>query len=478
MPWRKLRRLGLRSSLALLLVPSILLVGAINLRLTGQDAVEAANSAYDRSLLGALKSIDANVSTASGGLSVELPYRLFEFFELTASGAVHFRVATADGLVELGSSDLPAPPEALKAGVPMFYDAEYFGEPVRLVAYRRKPDPPVAQSSANDLMIQVAESTQSRQQFTDRFIRRAALRDAAVLAATLACVAIALAVALQPLATLAGQVRARKADDLTPLPAGNLPADVQPLVEAVNQQMERTQALVAQQRAFLDDASHQLRTHLTTLRLQVGYALREQDPQQIQAALEAVRTELQQASRSTHQLLTLARSDTAAVHLQELDLAQLARETVVDLLPRARLRQIDLGVHAAGAVPALADAGLLREALLNLVANAIEYTQRGGAVTVSAVADAAGWSLNVEDNGPGLSEAERDALGHRFVRGPNAKRPGSGLGLAIARSIAQRHGGALRLHAAEGAGGLHAILWWPRSENMRPAAAGDEERRA
>ena len=102
---------------------------------------QAANAAYDRSLLGALKSIDADVSTESGGLSVELPYRLFEFFELTASGPVHYRVATADGLVELGSADLPAPPTRLRTGVPVFYDGVYFGEPVRLVAYMRDLEP-------------------------------------------------------------------------------------------------------------------------------------------------------------------------------------------------------------------------------------------------------------------------------------------------------------------------------------------------
>ena len=81
----------------LFMLPALLVVTGIELWMTRHDALESANAAYDRSLLGALKSIDANISTASGGLSVELPYSMFEFFELTASGQVFFRVATSDG---------------------------------------------------------------------------------------------------------------------------------------------------------------------------------------------------------------------------------------------------------------------------------------------------------------------------------------------------------------------------------------------
>jgi hypothetical protein len=137
----RLRRASLWQRLALLLFPALLVVTGLELWMTRHNALAAANAAYDRSLLGALKSIDANISTASGGLSVELPYTMFEFFELTASGQVFFRVATSDGLVELGSADLPAPPTALAMGVPTFYDATYFGEAVRLAAYRRDPRP-------------------------------------------------------------------------------------------------------------------------------------------------------------------------------------------------------------------------------------------------------------------------------------------------------------------------------------------------
>ena len=469
-PWKKLRRTSLWRLLALLLLPVLTLVTCVELWMTRHDALEAANAAYDRSLLGALKSIDANISTASGGLSAELPYTMLEFFELTASGHVYFRVASSDGLVELGNADLPLPPGPLEPGVPRFYDATYFGESVRLAAYRRMVDMsngaiPATADGPGSVLVQVAESTQSRQEFTRRFVQRAALRDGLVLALMVLGAAATLAVALRPLSRLARGVQERSPDDMTPIADTDLPADIRPLVAAVNGQMARTQALVAQQRQFLDDASHQLRTHLTTLQMQIDYARREPDPAQVQDALAAIGGEIARATRSTQQLLALGRSDTAAVEFAPFDLAALLRTVALELLPQARAKQIDFGIHTPTpelSFMAVADSGLLREALTNLAANAIAYTPAHGTITLSAAGDAIGWSVNVEDNGPGMATEERAALGQRYRRGSQAAAGGSGLGLAIARSIAERHRGALRLEARPSGPGLLAILWWPK----------------
>lgn len=457
---QRLRRASLWRLLALLLLPLLALVTGVELWMTRHDALEAANAAYDRSLLGALKAIDANVSNGSGGLSVELPYTMLEFFELTASGNVYFRVASSDGLVELGNADLPPPPTALAPGVPQFYDATYFGESVRLAAYRRAAG---ADSAAPFVLVQVAESTRSRQEFSQHFVRRAAQRDSLVLGLTVLGAAAVLAVALRPVARLAHEVQARSPDDMTPLADAELPADIRPLVGAVNQQMARTQNLVAQQRQFLDDASHQLRTHLTTLQMQADYARRAADPTEVQDTLSAIGGEIARATRSTQQLLALGRSDTAAVEYAPFDLAALLRSVALELLPRARSRQIDFGIHTpTPELAAVGDSGLLREALTNLATNAIAYTPHHGTVTVSAAGDSLGWCICVEDNGPGLSASELETLGQRYRRGSQAGAGGSGLGLAIARSIAERHRGSLRLQARTEGTGLQATLWWPR----------------
>ncbi|MCM5680196.1 sensor histidine kinase N-terminal domain-containing protein [Schlegelella sp. S2-27] len=461
-------RLSLRQSLLLLLLPTIAAVTTVELWMTRRDALEAANAAYDRSLLGAIKSIDANVSTASGGLAVELPYAQFEFFQLTASGAVHFRVATVDGLVEIGSADLPPPPRPLQLGVPVFYDASYFGDAVRLGAYMRALDRPLSATGAQHLVIQVAESIQSREAFTRSFVARAAVRDSVVLLLTAVAIVAMVALGLRPLSRLAEQVRGRTATDLAPLEAQGLPADIQPLVDAINQQLERTQALVRQQRQFLDDASHQLRTPLATLRTQVDYALREPDPAQLRRTLQALSLQIDHATRGTNQLLALARTDTAALQCTGFDIGELVREVAMDLLPRARARGQDFGIDVpAGLAQAKGDRQLLREALTNLADNAIRYTPEGGEITLSAAADRLGCSVAVVDAGPGVSDDELHLLGRRFVRGSQTAAGGSGLGLAIARSIAERHGGVLQIERRESGSGLRVAVWWPRVEGQR-----------
>jgi two-component system sensor histidine kinase TctE len=462
---RRLKRLSLKGALLSLLVPTLLAVTALQLWMTHRDALDAANAAYDRSVLGAIESIGANVSTASGGLSVELPYRMFEFFQLTASGTVHFRVATPDGLVEIGSSDLPLPQRPVKVGETVFYDAVYFGEAVRVGYHERPLERPLPGSPAQHLIIQVAESTRSREQFTSKFVLQAALRDAAVLLLTIAAGTLVVTLAVRPVSVLAAQVRRRKVSDLTPLHAPNLPADIQPLVDAVNQQMQRTQNLVAQQRQFLDDASHQLRTPLATLRTQVDYAMRGLEEREMTEVLAAISQQIDQATRNANQLLVIARSDTAAIAVTDFDLADLVREVALALLPQARAKGIDFGIEVDenAPLPARGDRWLLREAIANLADNAIRYTPQGGEVTVKVAADPLGFGVTVLDNGPSVPPEELARLGQRFVRGRAGQGGGSGLGLAIARSIAARHGGSLEVGRAQADRGFRAAIWWPRA---------------
>jgi two-component system, OmpR family, sensor histidine kinase TctE len=466
-----LRRLSLRGALLSLLIPTLLAVTALQLWMTHRDALDAANAAYDRSVLGAIESIRANTTTASGGLSVELPYRMFEFFQLTASGSVYFRVATGDGLVDIGSSDLPVPQRPVKVGETVFYDATYFGETVR-VGYQERPlARPLGGSAAQHLIIQVAESTLSRSEFTRKFVLQSAVRDGAMLLLTLTAGVLVVTLAVRPVTTLAAQVRRRKVSDLTPLQAQDLPSDIQPLVDAVNQQMKRTQDLVAQQRLFLDDASHQLRTPLATLRTQVDYAMRGLEPAAMNEVLAAISTQIDQAIRNANQLLALARSDTAAIVVTDFDLAGLVREVALSLLPQARAKSIDFGIDVVEQAPlrARGDPGLLREAIANLADNAIRYTPEGGAVTVQVMADPLGFSVTVLDNGPSVPADELARLGQRFVQGLSGQGGGCGLGLAIARSIVAKHGGSLQLGRTDPETGFRAALWWPRA--ARPATA-------
>jgi two-component system, OmpR family, sensor histidine kinase TctE len=458
--------LSLRRTLLLVLFPGLLLVVGAELWLTWRTAIDTANAAYDRSLLGAIKAMDANVSTASGGLGVELPYRMLEFFELTANGSVFYRVATEDGLVEIGNADLPPPPKALVTGRPQFSDADYFDEPVRVGSYARTLDRPLAGHAAPQrIVIQVAETLQSRQAFTRTLVWQSLARDLALVTAAGGLLVLAVGWALQPLTRLRSEVQARPAQDLRPISPTGVPADVRPLVEAINHHVERNRQQAEARRRFIDDASHQLRTPLATLTTQVGFALREHDAVQQREALTAIKTQLDETVRQTNQMLALARADSANIAAEALDLDNLAQAVTRQWWAEARAGGIDLGLEVSdGCVRVMAQSGLLKEALSNLLHNALRYTPRGGRVTVKVHAAGARCRIEVVDDGPGIPPDELARAGVRFFRGSNVRQPGCGLGLAIVRSIAERLGGGLRLASGPGGCGLSASIELPSSK--------------
>lgn len=441
-------RFSVRRTLLTLALPVMLATVGIELALTWRTASQAANAAYDRSLLGAIKAIESNVSTETGGLSVELPYRMLEFFELTASGQVYFRVSTADGLVEIGNAGLPMPKGGLALGAPQFIDAEYFGEPVRVGALSRVLDP---DNPGRHLVIQVAESTRSRNAFSRALLWQAVERDALTIVAVTATLALVIGWALQPLERLRREVAARAEDDLSPVDEAQVPADAAPLVRAINHHLQRQRDLIEGKRRFVDDASHQLRTPLATLATLVGYALRELDPKRRSEALSALKSQIDDTVRRTNQMLALARADTVELPAAPVELNALAERCAREAWATAREQGVDLGIEPApAAVTVLGQEGQLREALLNLLHNALRYTPRGGQVTVQVFADADGAAcLRVVDDGPGIPAAERPRAGERFFRGSNVEKPGSGLGLAIVRAVMQRHRGHMEVLPAQ-----------------------------
>jgi two-component system sensor histidine kinase TctE len=461
----KRRSSSLKSALLWWLVPGLVLIMGGTLWFSNQLLRNQVDVAYDRSLAGALRAINLNISTASGGLAVEQPFLLLEFFELTTNARVYFRVATEDGLAEIGSPFLPLPEQPLVSGQPQFYVAMHEETPVRVAAMARLMDPPLPSNPEMRVIVQVAESLGSREVFLAQVLRRSIERDVVGILMSVVLLVVGIVMTLRPLTRLRDELEARPSDDLRPIDDIDLPSEVRPLVAAVNRHMARYTAMASTQRQFLDDASHQLRTPLTVLRTQVNYALRETDPQLVREALNAMHEGLDRAVRMTNQMLSLARVRDASLTegglpMEALDLCELARSVSRTLLPAARARRLDLGVETPEhPVPMDGVEWLLREALLNLVDNAIRYTPVGGQVTVRVLQDTRHALLQVEDSGPGMSAHDIERAGLRFRRGTAGKHlPGAGLGLALVSNIAQLHGTELRIQLREPGPGLHMNL--------------------
>jgi two-component system sensor histidine kinase TctE len=271
----------------------------------------------------------------------------------------------------------------------------------------------------------------------------------------------ALGWSLRPLARLRGAVEAREghaAPDLSPIDAGPLPLELRPLAEAFDRLLAQLDTATAATRRFTADASHQMRTPLSVLKVQIELARRGS-----REALDEIATAAARLERLLIQLLALARAEEAgaAPPLERVDL----REVAVRVISRRIGQAIDAGVELqldAAAAPAWVHGHrtLLVEILSNLIDNGIRYNRRGGTVTV-AIRDAdGGVDLSVRDDGPGIAAADRDRALERFVRLGDRHAPdGSGLGLAVVRSAAARIGATLRLADAEP--GLAVLLHLP-----------------
>jgi two-component system OmpR family sensor kinase len=319
-------------------------------------------------------------------------------------------------------------------------------------------------------VIQVAQPMSVRQERAAQLALETLKPFALLLPALALLIWLAVGRALKPLEGLTALVKARRVDALDPLPDAQLPAEVQPLVTALNDLLARLRGALGRERAFMADAAHELRTPLTALHLQLGMLARAGTESERAAAMDTLSAGVQRAIRLIEQMLSLARqeprndSPRAAVRLDEL-----AREVVAELVPLADLRHIDLGVVAAAAVLVSADRDALRTLVRNLVDNAVRYTGDNGRVDVSVEALDACGRVTVSDDGPGIEPAERARVFDRFYRHAGTAVPGSGLGLAIVKTIADAHGASLQLAAGLNGRGLSVTVTFPRG--VAPAAA-------
>jgi len=266
----------------------------------------------------------------------------------------------------------------------------------------------------------------------------------------------ALARGIRPLAELQQRIRKRESTDLSPIAEGDVPDEVAPLVRAINDLLQRLDKTIATQRHFLADAAHQLKTPLAGLRMQAELAAREidsgrGDPASMKHSLRQIALSTQRAAHMVNQLLAMARAEDTgqAARHQWVDIAAVTRAVVRDFVPRAIERRIDLGYEGPESDDAhspstrlMGEPVLLGEMLRNLVDNALQYTPQGGTVTARVLPDAEGEAVvvQVEDTGPGIAPAEREAVFRPFYRALGTQVDGSGLGLAIVAEVAQRHG--------------------------------------
>ncbi len=433
--------LSLRRQLLLwLLLPQLALWAGGGL-LAYRFALSYAEKAIDQSLTQSVRSLARQVKPIGSGLLVDFPRAAQDVLEQDPKDRVSYMVSSPPGSFLLGNQRLPQPPLApVRTGEPVLYGALVEGKPQRIVAM----DVGYGDAGApQTLRVQVGKGLAVQQQ-----IGRELVADMLVPLLALG-VLLSLLVyggvrrGLAPLKRLTAQLEHRAVNALSPIGMTQAPSEVRALVQAINALLDEVARSVHQEKRFINDAAHQLRTPLAGLISQVELAEQETGDAALKQRLAKVLTGAERSAHLVHQLLTLARSETQT-QLRRLDLAELARDVAREWTPRAIAAGIDLGYEGVQQLLIDGDDLQLREALANLIDNALRYAGSGCALTVRVVQQGTAAHLVVEDSGAGLSTEELTHVFQRFWRASNQP-GGCGLGLPIVREIAHRHRGQARV---------------------------------
>ena len=465
-----------RQLLLWLLLPQLVLWMAGGVA-TYRFAAGYANEAIDASLLQASRSLARQLKPIGNGLLIDFPRAAQDVLEADPADKLLHMASSPPGQLILGNQSVPPPPapssnNAPALNTPLYYDGTMpvngraalntpAGQPLRLVAlYLRFGD---EANAPQTMLVQVARSSANREDLARSILVDMLLPMSSLVLLMTLIVWLGIRAGLSPLARLRLQVEGRAPTDLAPLQLASAPRELWSLATAINTLLAAVQNTVATQKRFIGDAAHQLRTPLAGLKSQTEIALQSTADPELRARLQRVHDSATRSAHLVNQLLTLARAEPESVMAhdrQRFDLQRMAQAVTAEWVPRALRLHIDLGMEqdshddvarsTEASVWIEANELLMREALSNLIDNALHYAGEGSQVTVSAGPSPVKPGiavLEVIDNGPGIPANDHARVFERFVRGTDTG-DGCGLGLAIVREIVERSAGQVELRQA------------------------------
>ncbi|PVX41334.1 two-component system sensor histidine kinase QseC [Pasteurella langaaensis DSM 22999] len=251
---------------------------------------------------------------------------------------------------------------------------------------------------------------------------------------------------MSPIEELSNSLALRQEQDLTALPLEGVPTEITGFVQAINQLLARTRAFIEQQKRFIADAAHELRTPITALSLQAERLNNQEMSEEAKSQVQKLNQGIRRSRDLLEQLLSLARTQNKD-HKDKttLNLHNIFSRVIEDLYPLAEQKMQDLGVVSEGKTEFYANETDFYLLIKTLVDNAIRYTPAGSQIDLSAVEKDGILEIFVEDNGDGIPEQERQRVLDPFYRVLGSEQQGSGLGLAIANQIVQDYHGNIQL---------------------------------
>lgn len=430
-----------------MLVP-LLVLWPMSIGVTYLVAKSLANDPFDHLLDDKITALAQEV-TAAHNKPFQLSDQALNILKADGKDQLRFQVMGKHGDFLLGNADtLPIPKrEPLKVGVVVFRNVLSNGEDLRSgYLWLELPD----KSDERFILVQVAETLGKREQLANEIIKSVILPQFVILPLAVLLVWFGLSRGLAPLNTILTAIHNRKPDDLSALHTKDTPEELQPMIAALNDQLQRLQQTIDTQKRFVADAAHQLKTPLAGLRMQAELLTDETDPVAQANGLRRLKLGTERSTRLVNQLLALARTEAPSIlKFEQLDLCQIARIVTRDFVPEAMNKHIDLGVDIPDhPVYVQGQSLMLTEMLKNLIENALRYTPEQGCITlrIDNGNQREGTILEVEDDGPGIPEPERKLVFDRFYRVLGSNADGSGLGLAIVQETAHQHKAQVSIH--------------------------------
>jgi len=340
---------------------------------------------------------------------------------------------------------------------------------LRVATLKGQPVRTLLRTRGDGSRFALTQQTDVRDDIAGNMAFRTLLPIAALVPCMMLVTALVVAGSLRPMVHLAGDLDLRRADDMTPLPLTGMPSELHPFIVSINGLLERMKQMMDQQRRFVADAAHELRTPITALGLQAENLDTVDLPESARERLAALRQGMRRTNHLLEQLLALARQEIGPSEAAMVELDRVAKVSVADVLPEAARKDIDVGFELIEPIAIKGEPIMVATMIRNLLENAVRFTPRGGRVDIGVYRDSGEAVVQIEDTGPGIPPRDMDRIFEPFFRRSQPIEDGTGLGLSIVKRVVDRLGGSIVLENISGSSGtgLRATVRLPVDPPIR-----------
>lgn len=417
-------------------------------------ALHTAINTYDLGLMDDALDIVRQIEVHQDKMGINLPSVARQMLQAKNQDHVGFAAWDASGKLFAGTTKLLMINSLDSDKNYAFQDIVLDGEENRVLLLR-------GERESHVYNIAVAQTVRGRNHLTGGILASILIPEAVLAVVSIAVILLGIRSGLLPVEELRDEISSRSSSDLRPIEESTAPSELAPIIHGMNELLANLATAFAGHRRFIADAAHQLRTPLASLSSQIEVALAT-PPGDVKKLLHQLLSTSQRTTHLANQLLSLARlehTERSMYEVSTVDLREVIKKTAADFVTLAARKEIELDfdLHSA---QVQGSALMMRELFSNLLDNAVRYTTTGGRINISIQTTGNSICLAIEDNGPGVADAELKTLGIPFHRLSSENPAGCGLGLAIVREIARLHGADLVFNrGAEGRGLLVHILF-------------------